>query len=365
MTYFSRTRRTAAEALRLRGWALRRLLTGAEEELPAASALAWRAFLRSERCALLLQESLGESTSKLPSDCARELRDTAMRETVWILSARAQLHTIADIAAAHDIRVVALKGTAAVARGRNVQVTDVDVLATPADASKLARLLDATGFTRGPRDGPWHLAERMLSGAVNVEVHVAVSGFDSPETVRWHDVRAIDGMEPLEVLAPHDHAWTVLCQATRKHPDRRTRLRDLYLVNRALSESTVDERAALEARVLEDTYRRELSDMLVRATNVDQVEPATQRTLRRLYLLRARDLGVGSGTKTGRLWQMAVEVVAAGAVQDWERKQQLRDGSGVPRWTVRRFLFGAPLALIATVIGRVVSYDAFLLERRT
>ena len=51
------SRDVAAEALRLRAWA-RRHLGGQREPAPDVSARAWHIFLRAERCAALLHESV-------------------------------------------------------------------------------------------------------------------------------------------------------------------------------------------------------------------------------------------------------------------------------------------------------------------
>lgn len=356
----SRTRRAAEEALRLRGWVLRRLLTGVEETVPTASAGAWGSVVRWERCAVLLQQSLSGKVA-LDQDCAAELGRAAMQETLWILSANAQLRVLAGIAAAEAMPVIMLKGTAEVARGRGVMVTDVDVLATPPDAARLVELLDADGFSRGPRDGPWHLAERSREGAVHIEVHTAVSGFDSPEAIPWQTARSVESMRPLLVLAPHEHAWTVLCQAIRKHPDRRYRIRDLYLIRTALSDSTPEERASLEARVAADEDRIELTQMLAQASDPDYSTPEMKLRLRRLYLLYARRSG-DPGTIRGRLWHAAIEGVAAGFLEGWQQKQQLRTHAGQPLWSVRRFVVSLPLALATAVMGRAASWDEFLMR---
>ena len=52
------SRQASADAVALRAWAARRLLAGERAAPPAAGAGSWRLFLRAERCAVLLQESL-------------------------------------------------------------------------------------------------------------------------------------------------------------------------------------------------------------------------------------------------------------------------------------------------------------------
>lgn len=362
MSYLARTRQTAADALRLREWALKRLLFGADAEVPLVSSDVWRTVLHRERCALILQESFEQRGANLNSDTRGELRSRAMKEAQWILSARGHLRMIERLATGNGIPVLVLKGTADVAQGRSVQITDVDVLTAPADAPRLVALLDSEGFTRDHRDATHHLAPRGIEGAVKIEVHVAVSGFDTPSDVPWGDVRPVPGMEALLMLAPHDHAWTVLCQASRKHPDRRARIRDLYLLQEALTRCTVAERARLNERVMKDPYRADLLEMLEQASNPLHESRSTEETLRRLYLLYAREWKNQTHKMTGVLWRAVVDSVAAGSAQDWERRQRLRVYSGLPRWSLNRLFISAPLAVASALIGRVMSCDQFLIE---
>src|SRR5690606_3821454 len=110
---------------------------------------------------------------------------------------------------------------------------------------RFARRLDADGFEPKSGRGHWHLQARTDVGSLQVEVHRAVTGFDEPAAVPWQRCRPISSLEPLLALAPGDHAWTVVCQAVRKHPDRRLRIRDLYVIRDALGRSSAEDRARL------------------------------------------------------------------------------------------------------------------------
>jgi hypothetical protein len=363
LTYFSRTRQIAEEGLQLRSWLMRRLLNGGQGPAPVASAEAWRLMLRWERCALLLQDSLSRTSADIPPHATSELREAAMRESQWILSARAQLHWIAGIAATEGIKVVALKSSAEVARGRNVQATDVDILTSPDDVDRLVSRLDANGSTPKPKGSWGQLAARMFDGAVRVEVHLTVSGFESSEEIPWDAVKPIDERPPLLRLAPHDHAWTVLCQAVTRHPDRQTRVRDLYVLRSALRECSPEERAVLRDRVKTNLYYRELEEMIGRAEELAQESDETLRALRRLYLLQAREPTIPQSSRRWIFWRRVIDTAALGAGREWQRNQTLRESIGLPRWNLRRMLVGAPLAFGAALLGYFMTFDEVMMER--
>lgn len=321
----TRTRNIAEGALALRDWGARRLLsdTPPAEPPPGAATDAWRLFLWWERCAALLQHSLAEHPVALPPHAAAELRGMALREMRRILSARAQLRRVAALASDLDIPVIVLKGTADVARGVDSLLMDVDVLTRPQDAERLATALDAEGFTPSAGAGHWHLQARTDPGALQVEVHRAVTGFDDPAMVPWEEAREIDGLAPLLALAPGDHAWTVIGQAVRKHPDRRQRIRDLYLIRDALRRATPAEQALLRQRAAEDPYGTAASTMieLAEAGGILPEGTPARRRLRRMYLLQSRRIDAPPGTMRNRLWLRAVESVAAGP---WENVRRFR-----------------------------------------
>src|SRR5689334_3364211 len=118
-----RTERHADEALQLRRATIPLLAghsTTARFLAAAAGAgdRAWNVFLTMERCAGPLKTQLGAPHSVLDR--------FALTETQRTLSARAQLHGIAQIARRHGWSVVALKGAVAAAE-HTTFLLDVDV----------------------------------------------------------------------------------------------------------------------------------------------------------------------------------------------------------------------------------------------
>ena len=61
-----------------------------------------------------------------------------------------------------------------------------EVVAVDGDAA-----LDERGFIPRQWDSAWHLKPRTSADALQVEVHLAVTGFDSPSAVPWADCRPI------------------------------------------------------------------------------------------------------------------------------------------------------------------------------
>src|SRR5690606_19210146 len=111
---------------------------GGGEPPPTTSVEGWRLFLRMERCAALLERSLAADPVAVDAVGLTALRAGAGEELRRILSARGQLRVVADAARELGIEVLVLKGTADVARGAPVLVMDVDVLARPDEARRLA-----------------------------------------------------------------------------------------------------------------------------------------------------------------------------------------------------------------------------------
>jgi hypothetical protein len=236
---------------------------------------------------------------------------------------------------------------------------DADVLAAPEQASELAAALDALGFVPTQGDSKWHLQPRTSAGAVQIEVHRAVAGFDSPESVPWGDSRPLEGWEPLLALAPQDHAWTVLCQATRKHPDRRTRIRDLFMLKQALAACSEAGRAALFARVASDPLQSELREMLGRAGCGDfgQATGSSEKRLRRLYLMQSRVSSVPRGPTAWLLRTIAVNSVAIGTAPNWRLLTRLRHAAGPRPWSPRSLL-RIPAFATATLVALLLTADA-------
>ncbi|HEX6373481.1 MAG TPA: nucleotidyltransferase family protein [Longimicrobium sp.] len=230
----------AAEALRLRAWALELLGGGAPGDAPRAGPGAWRVFLRVEACAVPLRNAL-RAGGVHPSGGEAELDAAAMAESQRLLSARAQVAWIDGLAAREGWRLAVLKGGVAVQGPQPLDVGDLDLLADPAHAPALLAALREAGYaaygvdhaTPGPRDH--HYAPRWVAGQVPVEVHFRIPELDAP-----HDLLAsavpLEGARALLRLAPADHLRHLLLHTVAHHPQRRGRLRDLLLTAAAVGE---------------------------------------------------------------------------------------------------------------------------------
>src|SRR5205823_3896334 len=126
------TRVSVRDALRLRAAAIQ-VLARRQPDSPLAgcSAGTWQVFLRTERCALALKARLEVRDSHIEAAATRELQR--------ILSARGHLLRIGQLAAAHHMPAIVLKGgVAALTSTAPVDLNDVDVLVRPPDAERLA-----------------------------------------------------------------------------------------------------------------------------------------------------------------------------------------------------------------------------------
>src|SRR5690349_20772822 len=209
-------RPSVRDALRLRASALA-LLGGARPDwgaLAAASPPTWDVFLRTERCALALKSRLAAAGLPVPD----EVEAAATRELQRILSARGHLRLIDQLATAHAIPVIVLKGGVAVlTSAAPVDVADVDVLVHPVHAARLAELLEKEGFNATGLAGHGHLAPRIALQAVQIEVHVAIEDLAVTDAL-WQRARRLAGAPGLGRLGASDHLWHLLVHAGVTHP---------------------------------------------------------------------------------------------------------------------------------------------------
>jgi hypothetical protein len=229
----------AADALRLRAWALR-LLGGAPGDAPRVDAEAWRVFLRVEACAVPVRNAL-RTAGVRASGGEAQLDRLAMAESQRLLSARAQVGWIDRAAAREGWRIAVLKGGVALATPRPLDVLDLDLLVSPPHASALLAALQEAGYTAhgrdrlapGPRDH--HYAPRFVPGSVPVEVHFRIGEMEG-EPDLLADAVPLEGAGALLRLAPTDHLRHLLLHTVAHHPHRRGRVRDLLLIASAVRE---------------------------------------------------------------------------------------------------------------------------------
>ena len=228
----------AADALRLRAWALELLGGGAAGDAPRVDPAAWRVFLRVEGCAMPVRNAL--HAARAGAGAGEEALDGAARvESQRVLSARAQVATIDRLAAEKGWRIAVLKGGVALADPQPLDVGDLDLLVAPEDARALLAALHGAGYKAygedhpapGPRDH--HYAPRYTPGSVPVEVHFRIGEMD-PEQDLLGAAVPLERSRALLRLAPADHLRHLLLHTAVHHPHRRGRVRDLLLIGAAV-----------------------------------------------------------------------------------------------------------------------------------
>ncbi len=276
-------RASVKDALRLRAAALD-LLAGGQpdwERLPSCSAATWDVFLRTERCALALK-------SRLPAP-GPEIQAAATRELQRILSSRGQLSLIGQLAAAHQIPAIVLKGgVAALTSAAPVDVHDADVLVRPLQAERFAELLDKEGFSSTGPAGTAHLAQRIAPNAVQIEVHFTIADIELTDG-GWNRARALDGVAGLSRLGAADHLWQLLVHTVVTHPHRRGSLRDVLLAAQALAECSPSDLKSVDRLIAGHPLAAPLGDLLAMARELRDGVPIRDRFQREAaanYMLR-------------------------------------------------------------------------------
>jgi len=263
----------AADALRLREWALDALSGRRVAPPPAAPAEAWAVFLAVERCAHLLRQALGADLLESLAEPARgALERGGVGETVNTLSLRHEAAQVARLLRARGWTGVVLKGGAAVLGGAcEVDVRDLDVLVRPEHAHPLAADMDAAGYTHeGPDFDPaapnrHEMAPRTRDGQILVELHFDLA--PRLEGDPWA------GAVPLPVpglfrMAAANHLWHVLLHGTLHHPERRGVLRDVRVASAAVAWCADEELDDVARRCAAHPHGRLPARMLAMARGV-------------------------------------------------------------------------------------------------
>src|SRR5207253_2109944 len=313
-------RASIRDALRLRA-AVLQVLSGRSQSpsLQSGSVCTWDVFLRTERCALALKSRLVMAGSGVPN----VLEAAAMRELQRILSARGQLLRIGQLALAHDIPAIVLKGgVAALTSAAPVDVTDVDVLVPPPhrEAGRLAELLDAEGFRATGPAATAHLSQLIAPNAVQIEVHFAIQDVEVNDAM-WQRTRPLDGVPGLSRLGAVDHLWHLLVHTVVTHPYRRGALRDLLLTMEALRDCAPAELREVERRIAAHPLSPHLDGLLAMARELCDGLPVPHRRQGAALARRAnrRLAGRGRGAAPRVVIVAGVQcprlVAAAGALQ--------------------------------------------------
>ncbi|HYK11875.1 MAG TPA: nucleotidyltransferase family protein [Gemmatimonadales bacterium] len=241
--------RQVVDALRLRTWAIQVLSTGWTPP-PDVDSKAWKLFLRAERCAVAL-------STRTEGHAPPLLHAAATIELQRVLSARGQIEQLGRSVSEIGERVVVLKG-GVMAMGATValDLVDVDVLAQPDAAPKIAGVLDSHGYVSQGGGASAHLSQRRQPYAVHIEVHHSLSELPAKDV--WARAEPVAGRPGLWRPAPEDQLWHALLHSTYSHPFRRGALRDLLLIGWADASCGEDERAEIEKRLRSDPDREAL-----------------------------------------------------------------------------------------------------------
>jgi hypothetical protein len=305
--------RVAVDALRLRAWAMRVLIAGDPTPPPDVSAEGWELFGEMEWCAEPLRARLREAGvwDECGGEAVRELSALADGELRRITSAREELARAASLASEVGARVVALKGSAAVAEGADVHLADIDLLTTPEHAAALADALREGGL-RESREPHTYVFHPRSPGGAAVEVHHLVRSLGATEDVLAAAV-PLPGIPGLWRLPADEHAWHLLSHSVVKHPDRIARLRDLLLIRAAMDACTPDEQATVGGRAEADPRAADLLAVLAMA-RTGAPSPDAERYVRRRYFLLARWRRLGSVRVAQVLLRQVLLVATTAAV---------------------------------------------------
>jgi len=266
---------SARQALWLRALALQ-LSSGPCDSQVWASASrcssgTWQLFLRAERCAIPLEQSLQAHgrLASLAAEVRAIIRQHVVDEQTRVLSARSQLQHLGRIAAAEGWRPAVLKGGLCAVQGdAPVDLTDVDILLPPGPAEDMAHALDTRGY-RAIFSTAQHLGARILPGGLAVEVHLSLESDGTPPPAEvWAGLAPIAGYAGLYRLSPADHLWHVLRHAVVDHPNRRGRIRDLLVIADAVTACGPEELAHVQALADRHDYAPPLREVLAVALSI-------------------------------------------------------------------------------------------------
>ena len=222
---------------------------------------AWKLFLEAERCALPLQRRVRDK-GEIADGPAPLLQRSATTELQRVLAARAQLVEIGQLASAHGIPAIVLKGSLSALIGPEpLDLADVDVLLPPDGAELLARELDRRGYRAVALPGPAHLAPRARPHGVPVELHCTIMHLGDLAGLR-HRARALTEWTGLSRLSPVDHLWHVLVHTVVSHPYRRGSLRDVLLTAEALRDVAPSDLDDVRSRIAQHAHAVPLGTML-------------------------------------------------------------------------------------------------------
>lgn len=219
------------------------------------SPAALRLVLSVEGCAAVLQAGIAAEPAgrQLAHPLGTALANATLIETMRFLRARGQLRQIVDLATERGYRVIVLKGGLEVARrAPPIAMADIDLLLKRDSALDLWGQLQRRGYRAEGPGSARHLAtlRSLRGGELSVDLHVGldIEGETLSDQV-WSTAVPVEEMPDLYALNPGDHLQHLLVHTVVDHVERRSRLRDLILVSRALKNVSPDQRKMVDAVV--------------------------------------------------------------------------------------------------------------------
>ena len=256
----------------------------------------WRRTLGFEGCAVPFSNALRQAglDHGARPELRRFLRDATGESLRCSILAHNQLAAIGRLARAHDIRVIVLKGAARLLTGTSGgqrSIADIDLLATPADAARLHRLLRAEQqyVPRGAAQSH-HLAPLARAGSLPIEIHVRLAGEPLPldAAILEGTRRSPHGGGMLEIPSATNMLLHTLEHATALNWMTRYRLRDV--VDVAACFTTDVDRDHIAAYVRSSPRRFALETLLSSAHDLEDRVPCDRpdawRTVRRVARAR-------------------------------------------------------------------------------
>lgn len=231
-------------------------------------------------------------SARVPLPLRRLLSDASACAVRQALTVPAQLTELAGAAREMGMRLMVLKGAARLLQGDVPgarSMSDIDVLASPADAGRLHEFLqERLGYASLLTSPEHHLPTLIRAGALPVEVHIQLGPRPTDLDARiWHDAHAMPGGD---LLLPSATARVMhaLAHGALVHWAVRYRLRDLLDVAAAWN-GDID-RDEVVGYLRRQSQRAVLTTMLGGARRfapaIPMGRPSAWRTIRRVAHVR-------------------------------------------------------------------------------
>jgi hypothetical protein len=312
----------------------------------------WRRVLELEGCTVHFARALSAHrlADDVPRRLRRELRDATGVSLHRAILVHRQIGEIADVAASHGIRVLALKGAARLLAGEPAgsrSIGDIDLLVRSADGARFHQLLQRKlGYAVAGSEYPHHLQGLTRHASLGVEVHVRLSNTPlALDADIWRDTRHVSlGTRTIEIPSPTSMILHALEHAIGLNWAGRYRLRDIADVASLFTEGEVAPAVVDYVRSRPD--RRAFETLLSAANEIEPRAPrARARAWRTVCRVSRARIALAVLPRTGRIaerWYRYAGIVAEGSL-----KILVRAGFGL----VRRLAAGAVAIVVLVGAG--------------